>query len=827
MSAILAASRSDIEAPRLTHQEGLSSSGLAMPGPLLSRFPPRSVAGHWPAAGHARSQVLELVTSTSFELSASRVESSRRRGLPLLLDWLEDQPGQSWQERWLASGADAARDDWAQAPARWLERRGLASRDRLELMTSSFLTLVGADVVRPSLPWLLTGGKKRKLARNMVRSRDPEGFERLRQLCEADSGITTQAQKHTSFRCAVIVAAKGGVLADITIGDVLEILDAEAGIRHRVGSGSASFRLLRELGIFGAGVPTLREIRSIGQRTVEDLVDRYPIACRSVRQLIIDYLKERQPAIDHGTLRNQSYVLAKCFWTDLEAHHPGIDTLRLPIDVAQAWKQRLQTRSTTTPGASGGTVDGAVERLSYLDVLATVRAFYLDLSQWALDDPARWALWAAPCPIRSDELARRKSVRRRKARMDARTRDRLPVLPVLLRAVDQWRKDTKARLEAGGQVAPGEEFSAGGQTLVRSVRPHAGSGSIWAHESGMARPRHLNLNQEEDHAFWAWAIIEVLRLTGVRVEELLELSHYSLVQYRLPTTGELVPLLQIAPSKTDTERLLVVSPDLAEVFSAVICRIRDQSGSVPLVRARDSHEHVWMPLSPLLFQRRLGAEHHGISGGLVSSLLDEALAHTGLTDQMGTALHCTPHDFRRMFITDAILNGLPPHIAQVIAGHRDISVTMGYKAVYPDEAIQAHLGFLARRRALRPTEEYRSPTDEEWQEFLGHFERRKVSIGTCARAFDTPCIHEHACVRCPMLWPDPGQRARMVEIRDNLRARIAEAQREGWLGEVEGLEVSLAGSQDKLAQIDRHEQRQSSVMVGMPANRNDSRPTPG
>ena len=91
------------------------------------------------------------------------------------------------------------------------------------------------------------------------------------------------------------------------------------------------------------------------------------------------------------------------------------------------------------------------------------------------------------------------------------------------------------------------------------------------------------------------------------------------------------------------------------------------------------------------------------------------------------------------------MNGLPPHIAQIIAGHRDINVTLGYKAVYPDEAIQAHLAFLARRRARRPTEEYRTPTDEEWQEFLGHFERRKVATGTCGRAFGTPCIHEHAC----------------------------------------------------------------------------------
>ena len=39
---------------------------------------------------------------------------------------------------------------------------------------------------------------------------------------------------------------------------------------------------------------------------------------------------------------------------------------------------------------------------------------------------------------------------------------------------------------------------------------------------------------------------------------------------RLPTTGELVPLLQIAPSKSDEERLLLVGPELADVLSAIV-----------------------------------------------------------------------------------------------------------------------------------------------------------------------------------------------------------------------------------------------------------------
>src|SRR5689334_6902225 len=177
----------------------------------------------------------------------------------------------------------------------------------------------------------------------------------------------------------------------------------------------------------------------------------------------------------------------------------------------------------------------------------------------------------------------------------------------------------------------------------------------------------------------------------------------------------------------------------------------------------------------------------------------------------------TPHDFRQVFITDAIMNGLPPHIAQIIAGHRDINVTLGYKAIYPDEAIQARLAFLARRRSLRPSEEYRVPTDAEWEEFLGHFERRKVATGLCGRAYSTPCIHENACLRCSMHWPAPAQRTRIVEIRDNLIDRIAEADRQGWLGEVEGLNISLAGANDKLAQLDRRSPTTTTIDLGMPA----------
>lgn len=52
-----------------------------------------------------------------------------------------------------------------------------------------------------------------------------------------------------------------------------------------------------------------------------------------------------------------------------------------------------------------------------------------------------------------------------------------------------------------------------------------------------------------------------------------------------------------------------------------------------------------------------------------------------------------------------------------------------------------------------------------------------------------------------MLRPDPAQRARLEEIIANLHDRLVEARDRGWIGEVEGIEVSIAAAQDKLARM--------------------------
>jgi len=799
----------------------VATQAMASPAPMLPA--PRATKRSWPATRVPAERAREQLASMQPVRTATGERSRRLRGIALLLDWLGAQPGTTWQDRWLVSGADPAGVGWRQVPNDWLGARGHPRWDQ-EALVEALPLAISADLLRPSLTWLVSGGGARGglLVRNLAASRDHPGFDRLRELCSGDGGVSKPTTTQCVYRCALILAAKGGTMQQITVGDVVELFAAEDRSRPNASGGRTTFyRVLRDLGVFGDEAPAmLRGLRTRGQQTPEELIDRYRLVNRPIRDLLVDYLRERQPALDYTSLVSLSYYLGKRFWADIEAHQPAIDNLHLSRQVADDWKRRLRTFTKTKTLPAGQRNEVTVERINYRECLTPVRAFYLDLAHWAVEDPVRWGRWVVPCPVGEEEVSRRKAKRHRKARMDARTRRLLPALPVLVRAVDQRRNTARSLLAAAAQSEQGQTFTIAGVTLIRAVVARGARETIWADdpETGIRR----NLSREEDHAFWSWAIVEVLRTTGVRVEELLELNHHSLVQYRLPTTGQIVPLLQILPSKTDTERLLVVSPELAEVLSAIISRIRLRTGAVPLVSAYDPRERLWSPPAPVLFQRRIGTECRAISTTSVHKLLSDALSNIGLNN-LGDddPLHYTPHDFRRMFITDAILGGLPPHIAQVIAGHRDINVTLGYKAIYPEETIQAHLAFLARRRSLRPTEEYRTPTDEEWQEFLGHFERRKISIGTCARAFGSPCIHEHACVRCSMLWPDPDQRPRLVEIRDNLTARIAEAQREGWLGEIEGLEVSLAGATDKITQIDRRSEtlRPSVVALGNPTSR--------
>ncbi|GAA0547419.1 tyrosine-type recombinase/integrase [Paractinoplanes ferrugineus] len=738
------------------------------------------------------------------------VRSMARPGARRILAWLGSFPGDGWQQRWLNSGAEND-EGWLDAVC---PEDGRTRGHRIRETYNGLSFLLACRVVRPGYPFLARYRPQTVYA--MIRAViSPEVFERVEK-AGAEAGIGARHLGEAMVSLTKIVLHSGKTLDQLTSEDVLAYRDW---YRQRTGRTKyglhGAWDVLVAIGVLPVG-STLRRTTRLGQLSTAELVDRHGIANRPIRDLLVRYLGERRPSMDYGAFLSLSVMLVSNFWTDIEAHHPGIDTLHLPPEVVDAWKERLRVWTGT---------DGTTrERRNYIDVLIRIRGFYLDLQEWALHDPS-WAPWAVPSPIRKGDTAGLIKTRRKViAEMHQRVRDRLPNLPVLVDTAERHRREHTALLAFAGATPIGETFEHAGRTYRRTVhKAYTGPGARPAPETVVVEDLDggelLDLNRTEDDAFWAWAVIETLRHTGVRMEELLEITHLALISYPLPDTGEVVPLLQIVPSKTDQERLLLVTPELASVLASIITRIRGADGRVPLVARWDEHERVLGPALPHLFQRKYVWRDAVISTTTVQKLISATITRAGLVDRTGKPLRYTPHDFRRMFATEAVTGGLPVHIAARILGHTSLSTTQTYLAVFQDELIRSYRAFVDQRRATRPEAEYREPTDEEWTEFQQHFQLRKLELGTCGRPYGTPCQHEHACVRCPMLRIEPAQRQRLTEIIDNLQHRITEAQERRWLGEVQGLQISLDAAKAKLAALDRMTAATAAgpTLLGLPA----------
>jgi hypothetical protein len=313
-------------------------------GQLRTEFPPRSVEEWWPHTAASAEQVQQRLTAAPFAAAANGTRAGRRRGVAKLLRWLSTLPGDTWQDRWLASGAEEhPGKTWISLPMAWLAARGEdASYDSTDLPTGMLMLICG-DVLRPGLPWMLTRAH-RYLATVMAQVRDPHGFVRLAELAATEPASSQADAKIAATRIATILACKGGTVTDIAVGDCVELVDTMLRVQTRGGQKKVDFYLrLRALGVFPGDAPhSIRAFGLAGGRlTIEQLVDRYHIQCRPIRDLLVDYLRDRQPSLDFASLDAVSRTLAGLFWARVEVLAPGVDSLRLPPAIVRAWKDEL------------------------------------------------------------------------------------------------------------------------------------------------------------------------------------------------------------------------------------------------------------------------------------------------------------------------------------------------------------------------------------------------------------------------------------------------------------------------------------------------------
>lgn len=491
-------------------------------------------------------------------------------GVSWVLDWLCTFPGEGWRDRWVASGADtdplgflAERQDGRRCP-----------RAVRAIAIVGVRTLVVSRVILPGYAYFLNW--KTKGYKQIVSQQDPALVARMEAFAKQNKrGDKEQADAWRMLGRIMLHTGK-----DIPALSAEDLFEVRANNRGNAKSGTPALGLVWEMlasvGILPEG-STLRTALRPGQRKPAELVDRYGTSPGAVRDLLVRYLEERKTSVDYTTLKSLARMLVGNFWADLERHHPefaGENSLALPKEVVSAWMERLSV--IVSP-------DGSTRpRTDFLDVLLTVRCFYLDLRDWALYDPSL-VQWVVASPItRADVAGNKKRKLFSQARIHQRIRERVPLVPRTLARLEQERREGEQMLHLARQTPVDAKFSFNERTYQRiDARLRTSSGlppeltyNVVRTETG----ERISVGRIEEDAFWLWAVVETLRHTGLRIEELLELTHLALVSHRLSTTGELVPLLQIVPSKTNEERLLLVTPDLARVLAEIVSRLRNRHG---------------------------------------------------------------------------------------------------------------------------------------------------------------------------------------------------------------------------------------------------------
>ena len=446
------------------------------------------------------------------------------------------------------------------------------------------------------------------------------------------------------------------------------------------------------------------------------------------------------------------------------------------------------------------------ERKNYLVILSQVSSFYLDIQEWAHGRPVLGGVGRAqPGP---PQRAGRdgEGPPEDRSQMHQRVRERLPHLQRLADSAAAHRtamRGLSQQPRRRGRRGAQHDGITYRRTLHKSYleqTPRCRAGTSWSRT-----PPPASRSNVTEHG-------------GRRVLDLG--GHRDPPPHRRPdrgTAGDHPPrddLLPAARHRRDRppaadravqgneERLLLVSPELASVLATVISRLRDRNGGTspwsPATTAREDHRAA--AAAPVPAQERLAARHQ---------------PHPDHPDAQRRARPGRHHRHR-----GPAAAATPPTTSA---------------ACSPPRPSPAACRSTSRRRcsatAASPPPRPTSPSSRT--NSSAPTAPSSPSAGPCARG-RVPRTHRRGMARVPGALREPQSRARhlrstlrhplpararlhplphapprprrpgrLAEIIRNLADRIAEARINGWLGEVEGLQVSLNAARAKLAALDR------------------------
>jgi len=262
----------------------------------------------------------------------------------------------------------------------------------------------------------------------------------------------------------------------------------------------------------------------------------------------------------------------------------------------------------------------------------------------------------------------------------------------------------------------------------------------------------------------------VLRATGMRIGELLDLELDCLVDFGRHGTWLRVPL-----GKLGTERMVPLDPDPLAALDAWINQ-RGHQRAMPHPRHGHPADFVFCDRG-----RRLGP--HRIRRGL-----QQAVSDARLTGTDGAPLRITPHQLRHTFGTSLVNAGMNLPALMALLGHVTPEMTLRYAQVASPTIRVAYETAMEKVRARRPLFVVPAgggravPSKIDWlhTEML----KTRVAHGFCSREpVAGACAYANICEQCENFVPDPDHHEVLAGQLEDVQELRADAERRGWAGE--------------------------------------------
>ena len=183
----------------------------------------------WAATDADQAAVLDRVDEELLAKGWTKRDNERgraRTSVELLLHWLTSFDGDTWQQRWIASGLNDHGRDWTDA-VEFETWTGSARAKRTRLLEAAGALIV-LDVIRPAYRWLYGFASKRTLEWTRA-DRDAEGFARLDAHTDTIPNFNAADRTPLLQQLTRILIHNGGTLDDITVDDCREAYAAQVG----------------------------------------------------------------------------------------------------------------------------------------------------------------------------------------------------------------------------------------------------------------------------------------------------------------------------------------------------------------------------------------------------------------------------------------------------------------------------------------------------------------------------------------------------------------------------------------------------------------------